>query len=151
LGDFVKEDLVRTFTVPSPTAVVDANWRNVISLVGFDQTVSAETLDLILYWHALDDVDTSYKIFLHLTDASSGELVEQVDFIPQSWTYPTDWWTAGEYIADPISLSLSNIPSGEYQVWLGIYDPDSGERLSVSDNSGMEYANDSLPLTSISR
>jgi hypothetical protein len=92
LGDFVLESLARSFTAPSPTTVVDANWQDLISITGFDQTMSAEMLDLILYWHALEDVDTSYKIFLHLTDAGTGELVEQIDFIPQSWTYPTDWW-----------------------------------------------------------
>ena len=151
LGEFVLESLDHTFSVPSPTSVVGASWQDLISLVGFEQTVSPDMLNLILYWHAIDEVDTSYKIFLHLTDKNTGELVEQIDFIPQSWTYPTDWWVSGEYITDPISLPLSDLPSGEYQVWLGIYDPDTGERLSVSDQSGTEYVNNTFPLTSIAQ
>ncbi len=90
-------------------------------------------------------------MFLHLTDADSGELVAQVDYIPQSWVYPTDWWVEGEYIADPISLPVADLPSGNYQVWLGIYDPDTGERLSVLDESGELLTNHSLPLTTIAR
>jgi hypothetical protein len=151
LGDLVLEGLDHTFSAPSPTVVIEANWQDLIRLSGFDKTESGETLDLILYWQALEDLDTSYKIFLHMTDGDTGELVKQIDFIPQSWTNPTDWWIAGEYITDPISLPLSDLPGGEYQVWLGIYDPDTGERLVVSDNSGMEYANKSLLLTSIKR
>jgi hypothetical protein len=151
LGDFVLEGLDHKFSIPNPMAVVEASWQDMISLTGFDQTESGEMVDLTLYWHALKDLDTSYKIFLHVTDENTGELVQQIDFIPQLWAYPTDWWIAGEYITDPISLPLSNLPDGEYQVWLGIYDPDTGERLTVSDKSGMEYANKSLLLTSIRR
>ena len=89
-------------------------------------------LDLILYWHALEDVDISYKFFLHVTDSSSDELVQQIDFVPQSWMYPTDWWIEGEYITDPISLPLGDLPSGEYQIWLGIYDPETGALIGMS-------------------
>ena len=151
LGDFLLENLFRTFVEPNPETEINAIWQDIITLAGFDQNVSEESLDLILYWHALEDIDTSYKMFLHLTDADSGELVAQVDYIPQSWVYPTDWWVEGEYIADPISLPVADLPSGNYQVWLGIYDPDTGERLSVLDESGELLTNHSLPLTTIAR
>ena len=151
IGDFVLENFTHTFSAPEPMIKTDANWQELISLHGFDLMENEETVDLTLHWRALKNVDTSYKIFLHLTDASTGSLVGQVDYIPQSWAYPTDWWVAGEYIADPISLPVSHLPGGEYQLWLGIYDPDSGERLAVSDASGTAYANKTLPLALLNR
>ncbi len=151
LGPIVMGGNARTFDAPTPQAAADANWQNEISLVGFDEKAANDLLDFVLYWQALEDIDRSYKIFLHVRNASSGELAAQADYIPRAWTYPTDWWEAGEYIADPISLSLTDLPAGVYQVWLGIYDPDTGERLLVADNEGTAYPNNQIPLTSIDR
>lgn len=46
--------------------------------------------------------------------------------------YPTGAWANGETIDDRYILRLpDNLPAGRYPVWIGLYDPASGERLPV--------------------
>lgn len=149
LGDLRLESSARSFEEPAVKNEVNGNWQDIILLKGYDHEVRNNTLEMLLYWQALDNVNTSYKMFLHLIDNQSGELVGQIDYIPQSWSYPTDWWVDGEFIADPVSLSLDGLPGGEYQIWLGIYDPDDGERLSITNEVGMDVVNRALLLTTI--
>jgi hypothetical protein len=48
---------------------------------------------------------------------------------------PTSAWLPGQQAAVPLPLSLPpDLPAGEYEVILGLYDADSGERLPVSGN-----------------
>ena len=150
IGQFQLDGIPRSFTPPAPGRPADANWAGLIALTGYDLTLAGDSLDLTLYWQALQEMDTGYKIFLHVADAQTGRLAAQTDFIPQNWTYPTDWWAAGEYINDPVSLSLTDAPPGEYRLWLGIYHPDTGQRLPLSDAAGLDTADDALLLASFS-
>jgi hypothetical protein len=121
--------LPRLFTPTQPDRVETAVWQNTLQLHGFDLSQTDEQLTLTLHWQALQRPDKSYKFFVHLLDSSSGELVAQADFVPHDWTYPTNWWEAGEYVRDTAVLPLESVGSGTYQLLLGIYDPDSGKRL----------------------
>ena len=84
-------------------------------------------------WHALKRMPESYKVFAHLRRAGTDEIVSQVDAIPRNWTYPTDWWEANEFITDTLSIPLNDIEPGQYELWLGLYDDETGERLPVAD------------------
>jgi hypothetical protein len=74
-----------------------------------------------------------YKFFVHLEDATSGALVTQADVVPREWTYPTSQWRVGEIVPDEIVLSLEGVPEGEYRLWVGVYQPDTGERLPIDN------------------
>ena len=58
--------------------------------------------------------------------------------MPRDWTYPTDIWQPGEIVRDTISLPIKQIAPGEYQIWLGWYEADSGERLTVCPMGGCD-------------
>jgi hypothetical protein len=97
-------------------------------------------------------MDESYKIFLHLTNAGTGELAAQVDSIPVKWTYPTNWWEEGEIIEDTIQLSMEGIEPGSYQLWLGWYDEGTGQRLPVIPSDQLsEKREDAFLLNEIHR
>ena len=55
----------------------------------------------------------------------------QVDTMPKAWSLPTTLWMDGELVADEINLSLSDVPPGEYEIAIGIYDAETGQRLSI--------------------
>ena len=75
-------------------------------------------------------------MFVHLLDAE-GQLQAQADSPPTSGKYPTSVWDAGEFIADMHTLSLApDLPAGEYRVAIGLYDPNTGQRLSIVDQDG---------------
>jgi hypothetical protein len=116
-------------------------WADLITLQEVALTSTPESVELSLHWQALQKMDTSYKIFVHLLDATTGELVAQIDTFPVGWTYLTNAWQVGEQVEDHISLPLVDALPGQYQVVIGFYDEATGERLSAP------FANDGVPLT----
>ena len=122
--------LERQFTAPPIQHTTAVTFGQAISLLGYDLHQEASTLHLILHWQALRRLDY-YKVFVHLYNTQSGDLVAQNDTVPRQWTYPTNWWEAGEVVSDEIALSLEGIPTGVYRIGVGIYDPDTMERLPV--------------------
>jgi hypothetical protein len=63
---------------------------------------------------------------------------------------PTTTWTAGETITDRLGILIpSELAAGEYQLVVGMYHPDIGERLVIDDDSDAVINGDSLRLTTI--
>jgi hypothetical protein len=91
-------------------------------------------------------VNRSYKVFVHLMDAD-GNVVAQHDGVPALWTYRTWEWEPGEIVVDfhPVYLP-PEVSTGSYSLFVGLYDEESGMRLS---NSKTE--NTSVRLTQIKR
>jgi hypothetical protein len=123
----------RVFTRPSLQVEVDARFGDALQLLGYDLRQGDDELAVTLHWQALRRMDESYKFFVHLYEIESGELVTQADVVPRGWTYPTTWWEASEVVSDEVHLALSEVPSGRYQLAVGVYNPDTGERLAIVD------------------
>jgi hypothetical protein len=99
-----------------------------------DALESDRTLRLTLYWQTLAQMDQDYTVFTHLID-NRFRIWAQHDSQPQDGQYPTSQWIEGEVIVDEHELTLADdIPPGEYQIEVGMYDWASGERLQVSEN-----------------
>ncbi len=62
--------------------------------------------------------------------------MQQLDTVPRNWGYFTNWWETGEQISD--TLTLPNIPTGTHTLWIGVYHPETNDRLSNPD--GQENA-----------
>jgi hypothetical protein len=112
---------------------VGALFGEAIQLMGYDLRRRADELAVTLHWYSLRRMDESYKFFVHLYDIGSGELVAQADVVPLDWAYPTTRWKVGEVVSDEVILPLNEVPPGRYQLAVGIYDPQNGERLPVQD------------------
>lgn len=155
LGPVQMEPLPRVFTEPRPTHPLDVLWEDVILLRGYDlqptSLASAETLELTLYWQARRRMEASYKIFVHLIDPTTGDIVAQDDAVPRRWTYPTNWWERNEVVQDTIPLPLDSVPPGQYQLVIGLYDPMTGERVPVYSTADERYPDNALPLTTVER
>ncbi len=104
-------------------------WEPDLALHGYDLDQTAEQLTLTTYWQALRDVEKSYKLFVHLVDPATSDIVAQSDSIPLNWTYGTNLWQKGEQVRDVAQLSLAGVPSGAYTLWVGWYDQENGENL----------------------
>jgi hypothetical protein len=157
IGVLQLEALPRTFAQPMPSQAVQYRWEDAIALIGYDLDSQSDSNEqsnassVTLYWQALRRMDTSYKFFLHVIDPSTGEPIAQIDYLPDNWSYPTNWWEADEYISDVVTIPLSELPPGSYEIRLGIYDPDSGERLNVTTADGTAVPNQSVRLTTFER
>ena len=88
-----------------------------------------------VYWQALASIPTSYQVFTHLE--SENGLVAQADGVPVCWTYPTSEWQPGQIIADQHAIPLTpEVAPGSYRLDIGLYLPDTFERLDVLDEAG---------------
>lgn len=134
---FWKVDRHRSYDVPDVQHPVQAELGGKVKLLGYDAELGGlrvgDTLDLTLYWQALDTMGESYKVFVHLID-QRGQIAGQVDGIPVNWTYPTDWWEPREIIEDGYRIVIDeNVGRGEFSLQVGMY-LEGGERLPVVVN-----------------
>lgn len=122
----------RTFTRPRVQIENGASLDGVAVLEGHALTREAGALTVSLIWRATGAPEVSYSVFVHLADAA-GRVWAQGDSIPADWTRPTTGWLPGEYIADPHTLTLpADLPPGEYKLLVGLYDPQTGQRVPAS-------------------
>jgi len=147
--DRVKVNGPSAESLPTSVARLDKSFAGLISLVGYElgpPENSPRSLRLTLYWRAQAAVAADYTVFVHLLN-SAGEVAAQADSPPQAGTYQTSWWDAGETVADPHSLVLpSDLPQGRYRVRVGLYLPESSERLLLVDTQSDEVELAALDL-----
>jgi hypothetical protein len=139
----------RDFALPQFTHPAGVQWDDAVTLLGYDVETSPEALTLTVVWQANRRMTESYKVFVHVVDEASGAIVAQDDSIPRRWSYPTDWWEQNEVVTDTIAIPLDQVPPGRYGVTLGVYQPDTGQRLPARSQAGERYPDDLVPLASI--
>jgi hypothetical protein len=98
-----------------------------VRLWGYDVARKEDTLELTLYWQAEKPLEQNYHVFVHVGMADQPPLAE-AGGVPGGWTRPTTSWRAGEFIVDEYAVSLSGVPAGEYDLLVGFYDPETGQR-----------------------
>ncbi len=127
------------FAPPPFDVAVDAAFGDVARLVGFsvaDATVSPDgALDLTLVWQAERTAGTSYKVFTHLLD-DGGQVIAQHDGYPVAGERLATGWLPGEYLIDAHALQFERRDyRGPARLEVGLYDPESGERVRLSDGA----------------
>ena len=92
-----------------------------------------DTLSVSLYWQALTSMDTRYRAFVHIeTDRMYG----QHDDDPVC-RLRTDEWRPPQSGKGQFRLAIDPAtPAGVYPVTVGVYNPDTGERLEATDIFG---------------
>jgi hypothetical protein len=129
-----------------PDQALSALFGDGIRLLGYDVT-AVNPLQITLYWQSETAVDQSYDVFLHILD-ESGAIVAQVDQKPLGGLAATNIWQAGDIIRDPLFISLPpGLPPGSYEMRLGVYSPETGQRLPIS---GAKASENALHLSSLS-
>ncbi|MEA3396986.1 MAG: hypothetical protein U9R05_05940, partial [Chloroflexota bacterium] len=113
-----------------------------------------DTLTLNLYWEAETPVAQSYHVFTHLlgtayNPATQGPLWAQDDQVPLDGDYPTDRWLPGIPLEDHYVLHIApDTPPGDYQLTVGMYTLENGERVPVSGD-GANIAAGYILLTAL--
>ena len=109
------------------------------------QPGATQTVDLT--WLAETPERGRYTVFMHFIGVS-GTPVAQGDQEPWQGAYPTDAWLAGVPAVDQYRLALpEDLPSGEYALVVGLYDPATQQRLPVVRDD--KPAGDSFTLDTI--
>jgi hypothetical protein len=110
---------------------------------------SGETMTATLYWEALQPPPADYTIFLHLLDGA-GQFVIGFDGPPLNGRYPTRGWLPGSPVPDTHVMPLPpDLTPGEYELRVGLYLPENGERLPALDAAGSPAHDNALLLKTI--
>jgi 4-amino-4-deoxy-L-arabinose transferase-like glycosyltransferase len=108
-----------------------------------------DTLTVALIWQANAQIDEDYHVFCHL-HSPSGELVAQRDGPPIYGARPTPGWRVGEVIEDGHEIFLDDeIPPGEYELSVGLYEPETMKRVPAYAGSGERLPEDRIVLRSV--
>ncbi len=133
---------------PDAFRAIEVEFGERIVLLGYQPELIEGELLSTLYWQAERLLDQNWTVFVHLLNAEGG-LVAQRDAQPRDGRYPTSVWDQGEVVDDGHRLALPvDLPNGDYQIVVGLYSVESGERLPVLD-SERNLAGDSLPLVTL--
>jgi hypothetical protein len=128
-------------TGPATLQPIGVTFENGIELVEagvIDDPKSGEPLRVALEWRTETPVDDPVMVFTHLM--CEGQLVAQRDAIPGNGEFPAPSWQPGEVIRDQFALQLpAELPVGECQIQVGIYNPTSGQRYSPIEPEGTPY------------
>jgi hypothetical protein len=74
-------------------------------------------------------------VFAHLL-AEDGRLVGQHDGVPGQGARPVSGWVPGEFILDPHEMVFRDPAfEGTVRIEVGLYDPQSGDRVRLLDGS----------------
>ncbi len=64
--------------------------------------------------------------------------------------FPTQDWPSGMAVMDEWTITLpDDLPAGEYNVYTGMYDPVTVERMPVTDNYGQAVQDSSIYLGTV--
>ncbi len=132
---------------------VAALFGEAIHLNGYisSEDAAGKTLDVKLEWTVDQVIDEDYVVFVHLID-SSGQLAASHDGIPGNGRFPTRAWQPGINIPDAHSILLPpDLAAGAYELKVGLYESDSGQRLSAETADGTVVEDSSILLTTIDR
>jgi hypothetical protein len=83
--------------------------------------------------------------FLHVEKPGQRETY---DHLPGDWMYPADRWQAGEVLEDRVLFQIPpSMEPGTYEVYMGAYYRESGERLKIVE--GPDAGNNRLKLGTV--
>jgi hypothetical protein len=153
LGDVATVDFVRVGVLPeagptTPVASLGGQFALVQAAIAVGnqpqvavraaETAPARAGDVLaldLIWQAQTGRPlgpaANYTVFVHLV-GPDGLLLAQRDQPPLNGFFPTSFWRPSDIVTDRVELVLpSAAPPGVYQLWVGMYDPASLQRLPL--------------------
>ncbi len=130
---------------PAVHRSLQANLEDKVSLLGYDLDTDfvrpEEETCVTLYWQALAPLDREYTVFVHLL-SREGSLAGQDDAPPMAGLYPTIYWQEGETVPDShCFVPYADLPEDRYLLEVGMYVPETAQRLAVVDEAGNPVAN----------
>jgi 4-amino-4-deoxy-L-arabinose transferase-like glycosyltransferase len=119
--------------LPNPQQI---NFGNLIELIGYDistlHPASGDTVELTLYWRALQPLEQDYVVFAHILDPQTFTKYAESNAMPMQWTRPTSTWAVGEIVEDTHTLTVIDNAAGMFPIEIGLYLQQEGfPRLGV--------------------
>jgi len=144
---FMSWDVQENEILDEPIAI----FGDSIALAGMEILESdyTDTLTVLLYWQPIQQTDVPHTVFVHLVGGINPEtgspLWAQDDHPPQNGRVSTDLWLSDDIYRDVYTLSLEGVEVGDYQLYIGFYDPTNSERLLI-ENDADAYITETITI-----
>jgi hypothetical protein len=123
-----------------PSIQLNARFGSAITLAGYTldpgETVRRgrdQQLQVTLFWQAAEPPAEALTVFTQLL-GSDGRVAAQHDGPPDDGAQPTSGWVPGDTVVDAHAIQIDrSLPAGEYKLITGMYDPKTGQRLTLPD------------------
>ncbi len=107
-------------------------------------STDAEIIRVGLHWQKLTDEPLQKVIFLHLL--CDDVIIDQVDTFPMANLRSFAFWQAGEAWLDYHYLEFAGVDPDCLALRIGLYDPQDGQRATVTDENGLAVEEEWLTL-----
>jgi hypothetical protein len=94
-----------------------------------------DNIHLTFFWQCLEPLGEDYTVFIHLVDEES-HILAQKDNPPADGFYPTTKWEPGEIVRDQYDLVIPQDVPGDWELKVGMYHAETGQRLSAVASEG---------------
>lgn len=116
-----------------------AAWQGGIGLASaradLAEVRAGDIIPLALTWTASSAPPANLSVFVHL-GLADGPPVAQNDGAPAAGFRPTTSWRPGESIVDQRGVLITPAtPPGRYTLFVGLYDPATGQRLKLTSSA----------------
>jgi hypothetical protein len=123
--------------LPNPQ---NQNFNRELELVGYDidkrEVAPGDSINLTLFWQALEDVRSDYLIQVKLVD-EEGRDWAVANGRPDSGASPTYNWRSGQQLQDNHPLSITpETPAGRYAIVISLIDAQDGSQPSIVADDG---------------
>lgn len=135
-----------------PQYAADYQIGPAMTLTGYDlpspELKAGETLHLTLHWAAHAPIEPDFTVFTQLLGPDF-QLHGQLDNQPLNNLWPTSRWQPVAPLADTYAIPIdAHAPPGVYQLLVGMYDGQTGQRQPVTFN-GAPVADNAIPLATV--
>jgi len=122
-----------------------------VVVTGTQSAGGSPVLDITLYWQTTSKLPADYTVFMHVLDGR-GERVAQGDSPPVNGRYPSSAWLPGQIVVDNRRIPLpAGVNPADLRVAVGLYAPEDGARLPVTDARGARVPDDQIVLAPAAR
>jgi hypothetical protein len=126
----------RQYDLPSGIEPLKVKLGDVASLQHGAVSLAGDIIEVPVIWQSLGSGHANYSVFVHLKDMEN-DIVDQDDRVP---VVTTDSWVKHQVIIDQHTLAMPQ--PGQYQVAIGLYDPQTGLRLPMVSAEGLALPGD---------
>lgn len=138
LGPLVEVSPYPLTELPADLSTLHTTFGDKILLLGYRldsaSLTATDPVRFTLYWKALEPVAANYDVRLRLVGPHGHIWHQTRGRPPVNGLYPTGAWQPGEIIPDFHELdSDGNLPSGEYELQLGLFAPFAKRGLTPGD------------------
>ncbi|MGJ3239477.1 MAG: hypothetical protein ACFE0Q_12275 [Anaerolineae bacterium] len=138
----------RDYATSAPDDFTSAGVRfgMAVGLDSYQLALNEDNLTLSLAWQGMD-TDEDYTYFVQINERETGVQIANINRMPLNYQLSTSLLYTDEILVDSLTIDLASASVGCYQITIGWYHSETGERLPafLADDTALPDATYQLP------